>query len=93
MTKGIKYLVEATKNIDAKLVIIWKGSSLGFIPDAYKYLKAFDVFVLPSVKEGFPWTVIEAMAAGVPSVATNVGAVVEIIENNKSGILVKPRDS
>ena len=66
------------ENIDAKLVIIGKGSI--YIPDAYKYLKAFDVFVLPSVKEGFPWTIIEAMKAGIPIVATCVGAVPEIID-------------
>ena len=64
----------------------------GSIPDAWKYLKAFDVFVLPSLKEGFPWTVIEAMAAGIPVIATNVGAVPEIIENNENGILIEPRD-
>ena len=66
---------------------------LGKIPDAYKYLKAFDVFVLPSLKEGFPWALLEAMTAGVPIVATKVGAVPEIIEDNKSGSLVEPKDS
>jgi len=35
----------------------------GRIPDAYRYLKAFDVFVLPSLKEGFPWIILEAIAA------------------------------
>ncbi len=60
------------------------------IPDAYQYLKAFDVFVLPSVKEGFPWTVFEAMAAKLPVIATRVGAVPEIIEDKKNGMLVKP---
>ena len=65
---------------------------IGAMSDAWKYLKAFDIFVLPSVKEGFPWTIIEAMAAGVPVIATNVGAVPEIIENNESGILIEPRD-
>ena len=48
---------------------------LGQIPDAYRFLPAFDVFVLPSVKEGFPWALIEAMSAKLPVVATDVGAV------------------
>jgi len=63
---------------------------LGQIPDAYKLLGAFDIFVLPSVKEGFPWTVIEAMAAKLPVVATKVGAIPEIIEDGKNGFVVGP---
>lgn len=66
---------------------------VGKIPDAYKYLKAFDIFVLPSLKEGFPWIILEAMAAAVPIVATSVGAVPEIIENEKQGLLVPPKNS
>jgi glycosyltransferase involved in cell wall biosynthesis len=52
----------------------------GRIPDAYRCLKAFDVFVLPSLKEGFPWIILEAIAAQVPIVATEVGAVPEILD-------------
>ncbi|MFH1423468.1 MAG: glycosyltransferase [Candidatus Nealsonbacteria bacterium] len=52
----------------------------GRIPDAYRYLKAFDVFVLPSLKEGFPWIILEAIAAQIPIVATNVGALPEILD-------------
>jgi len=66
---------------------------LGQIPDAYKYLKAFDIFVLPSLKEGFPWIILEAMAAEIPIIATNVGAIPEIIENGKEGILIEPKNS
>jgi glycosyltransferase involved in cell wall biosynthesis len=65
----------------------------GTIPEAYKYLKAFDVFVLPSIKEGFPWTLLEAMTAGVPVIATKVGAVPEVIENNHNGLLIEPANS
>jgi len=63
----------------------------GRLPDARKYLAAFDIFVLPSVKEGFPWALLEAMAAKLPVVATSVGAVPEIIEDGKNGFLVEPR--
>ena len=62
---------------------------LGQIPDAHKLMPAFDVFVLPSVKEGFPWAIIEAMAAKLPVIATRVGAVPEIIENGKNGFIVE----
>jgi len=90
--KGIKYFNKATKGFkNIKTIII--GSGNRYIPDAFKYLKAFDIFVLSSVKEGFPWTVLEAMAAEVPVIATKVGAMPEIIENNKNGILVEPRNS
>ncbi|MBI2625235.1 MAG: glycosyltransferase family 4 protein [Candidatus Nealsonbacteria bacterium] len=65
----------------------------GRIPDAYKYLKAFDVFVLPSLKEGFPWIILEAMAAELPIVATRVGALPEIINDGVNGFLIKPGDS
>ena len=62
----------------------------GRIPDAYKYLKAFDVFVLPSLKEGFPWIILEAMAAEIPIIATKVGALLEILEEE---FLVEPKNS
>jgi len=70
-----------------------KVKLLGQKPNARKYLKAFDVFVLPSLKEGFPWVVLEAMAARVPIIATSVGAVPEIIENNQSGFVISPKNS
>ena len=63
---------------------------LGNIPDAKKYLQAFDIFVLPSLKEGFPWALIEAMTARLPVIATRVGAVPEIIEDRQNGIIVEP---
>ena len=62
----------------------------GNLPEAWQYLTAFDVFVLPSVKEGFPWTVLEAMTAKVPVIATEVGAIPEIIEDGKNGFVAKP---
>ncbi len=66
---------------------------LGRIPEAFKYLKAFDILVLPSLKEGFPWIILEAMAAEIPIIATNVGAIPEIIKDGKNGILIEPKDS
>lgn len=52
-----------------------------------------DIFVLPSISEGFPFAVLEAMAAKKPVIATNVGGVPEIITNNVNGMLVEPKDS
>ena len=67
-----------------------KVKLIGQIENASKYLTAFDVFVLPSVKEGFPWALIEAMSAKLPVIATNVGAIPEILEDGKNGLMVEP---
>jgi len=65
---------------------------LGSICDANKYLKAFDVFCLPSVKEGLSYTLIEALMAGLPIVATNVGGNPEIVKNGENGVLIPSKD-
>ncbi|MBU6231858.1 MAG: glycosyltransferase family 4 protein [Patescibacteria group bacterium] len=64
----------------------------GYMDNAAEYLKAFNVFVLPSVKEGAPYALLEAGSASLPVVATTVGGVPEIIEDMKSGILVQPKN-
>jgi len=60
------------------------------------YVRSFyavaDVFALPSLSEGSPNVVLEAMAANLPIVATAVGGVPEIVENNESALLVPPND-
>lgn len=58
----------------------------------YKYLLAFDIYALPSIKEGFPFAILEAMRAGLPIVATEVGGVPEMIKNEVNGLIVKPAD-
>ncbi len=65
-------------------------STCGFVPHAAKYIKAFDIFVLPSLKEGLPYTILEAMNAGVPVVASSVGGIPDLIEHEKSGFLAIP---
>ncbi len=63
-----------------------------FIPEAASYLKAFDIFVLPSVKEGLPYTILEAMAAQVPIIATRVGGIPEMIKKD-CGLLIPSKNS
>jgi len=64
----------------------------GKIPNAWQYLKAFDIFILPSIKEGQPWSILEAMAAKVPIIATNIAAIPEMVKDNQSGLLVSPKN-
>lgn len=65
----------------------------GRINEAAKLLKAFDIYACSSVKEGFPYSILEAMAAGRPIVSANVGGIPEMIEHEKTGLLIKPADA
>ncbi len=62
----------------------------GRLPNASQLLKAFDIYISSSLKEGLSYTIIEAMLAGLPIVATRVGGTPELIKNNITGKLVKP---
>jgi glycosyltransferase involved in cell wall biosynthesis len=66
---------------------------LGWRKDAALIAAAADLFVLPSLWEGMPIALLEAMAAGVPVVATQVAGSSEIVESEKYGILVPPADA
>lgn len=64
----------------------------GAVPAAARLMRAFDLFALPSLKEGFPFVILEASLAGVPILATRVGALPEIIDDRMTGRLVPPGD-
>ena len=65
---------------------------VGKITDLRAHLRTADIFVLPSRSEGFSNALIEAMAAGVPAIATEVGGNPEAIQNGVSGVLVPAED-
>jgi glycosyltransferase involved in cell wall biosynthesis len=65
---------------------------LGHRPDVAACLHANDIFVLPSRSEAFPNAVLEAMAAGLPIVASAVGGIPELVDDERTGLLVAPDD-
>lgn len=65
---------------------------LGFVPDAERYLRGLDLFVLPSLKEGLPYALMEAMAAGLAIAASRVGGIPDLIRDGGEGLLVPPAD-
>jgi len=64
----------------------------GFQEDVRSFLNEFDLFVLSSITEGIPVAMLEAMAMGVPVVATRVGGIPEVIQDNVNGLLVECRN-
>jgi glycosyltransferase involved in cell wall biosynthesis len=63
----------------------------GFVDDLYKVMQTFDIFVMSSDYEGFGISLVEAMALGKPAVVTRVGGMPEVVDENVSGLLAKPR--
>lgn len=65
-------------------------SFLGWRDDVRQFIRRWELFAQPSIEEGFPVTVLEAMAEGVPVVASRVGGLPEMIEPDQNGWLVEP---
>ena len=64
---------------------------IGQVSDVRSYLEMADLFILSSDKEGLPLSLGEAMAYGIPCIATDVGGNKEIVSHGQTGLLVKPR--
>jgi glycosyltransferase involved in cell wall biosynthesis len=77
-------LVRLSEDLSIQARVIFAGSH----SSASELMSAFDIFVQPSLWEGMPLAVLEAMTAGVPVVATRVGGIPEAIEHEQSGLLV-----
>jgi len=64
----------------------------GFVSDVTELMPDLNLLIVPSLWEGFGLTALEAMAVGVPVVATSVGGLPEIVEHGTTGLLVPPAD-
>ncbi|WP_199623747.1 glycosyltransferase [Paenibacillus alkalitolerans] len=90
---GEGIMMEQLKEETRKLGLDKDVLFLGGRDDVPALLAASDIVVLPSVHDTLPFTVMESQLAGKPVVATNVGGIPEMIEHNKTGLMVNPRDS
>ena len=83
-----KYLVSLTRDLDIEPDVTF----LGFKKDVVNILGKADVFVLPSLEEGMPNALIEAMAMGLPSITTNVGGNTEVNLHQVTGLVVPSKN-
>jgi glycosyltransferase involved in cell wall biosynthesis len=65
---------------------------LGYQNEARQYLLAFDIYLIPSLKEGLPYSLLEAGLAGLPCIASRVGGIPEVVTDRQSGILINPQN-
>ncbi|HSN58539.1 MAG TPA: glycosyltransferase family 4 protein, partial [Clostridiaceae bacterium] len=66
---------------------------LGYREDNYDIMNILDLFVLPSIKEGMPYVILEAMSLRKPVLCTKVGALTDMIKDGVNGYIVEPQDS
>lgn len=115
--KGVKYLIEAMRQVDALLIIVGNGPLRQSLENKAKELEgkvkflgskshgelpvifaSSDILVVPSVtigareREGVPTTIMEAMASGLPVIASDSGGISDIVHHNENGILVEEKD-
>ena len=82
-------LMQLTERLGVKSRVLFAGRRED-MPDVYR---SFDMMVLPSLNEGMSMTVLEAMAAGVPVVASRVGGMPDFVDHGRTGLLVEPDDT
>lgn len=82
------------EDIVARFSLSDRVSFVGRVPSAANFYRGIDLFVNPSVDaEGLPTTILEAMASGLPVLATDVGGATEAVRDGIEGVIVPPRDS
>lgn len=81
------------KNLATSLGVADKVKFLGFRNDIAEIYKIADLFIFPSFREGLPVSVMEAMAAGLPIICSNIRGNIDLIESGKGGFTVNPNDA
>lgn len=81
------------ENLASKLGVSDRVFLLGFVTDARRYLRAANIYLMPSRKEGLPMALLEASIAGLPVIASSTGGIPEIVEDGVSGLLVPAADT
>ncbi len=84
-----KELLSQTQLLGLKNNVVFLDATF----DTTKLLSVMDIFALPSLQEGLGLSIMEAQAAGIPVVASNVGGIYTIIKDDQSGLLLPPGDS
>ena len=85
--------IDEIKALAASLGLAGEVHFLGTRRDVPDLLNAMDIFVLPSHSEGVSLALLEAMAAGLPVIATSVGGTPEVVMDGENGLLIPPRDA
>jgi glycosyltransferase involved in cell wall biosynthesis len=84
-----RLLEEKTANLGLNGKVLFTGSR----KDVPEILSILDAFILPSLKEGLPMALLEAMASKIPVIATSVGAIPKMVEDSINGLLIPPKNS
>ncbi|TAE70811.1 MAG: glycosyltransferase [Bacteroidetes bacterium] len=106
--KGLHYLLEALEKVESKdMILVTTGQGevknidlihyeLGFFSDDAQIALAYncaDIFVIPSLEDNLPNTVLESMACGTPIIGFEVGGVKDMIQNEENGYLIETKNS
>jgi len=85
-------LMNNCKDMVASLKLKSQVSFTGFQSDMQKVYKTLDALLMPSTFEALPLTLLEAMASGVPAIASNINGIPEVVRDGVNGLLVPPAD-
>lgn len=91
----VLFILASSKKLDINIINLSENTLLlDWVPleDKIPLYNSCDIFLLPSYDEGLPYSMIEAMAAGLPIIASNVGGIPEVIKDNENGFLINPGD-
>lgn len=89
---GTGPLLESLTDQAAALGLAHRIRFLGFRTDIHDYIAHIDALLMPSLHEGLPYTLLEAMSLGKPVLASDVGGLAEVLRDNETGLLFPPRD-